>query len=76
MKNTTVKGLIKQLQKLPMGAKVFVFDHKLNLADDSGDGSSEGIYQFEVSFMGKDSIQKGTKPFVVLSFDNPEINFD
>jgi hypothetical protein len=42
--------LIEELEKLPDGIEVCIFDYRKNLANDIGDGSSEGVYSdFEIS---------------------------
>ncbi len=47
----TVKDLIKQLEKMPQDVNVNIFDWRKNLANDWGNGSSEGIYtEFEINY--------------------------
>jgi hypothetical protein len=66
--------LIKKIQEtVPDGAEVVIFDHRKNLNDDIGDGSSAGIYQdFEVEHYTEESIKDGCIPFSALVFDNEE----
>lgn len=46
------EDLINELQKLPDGVEVCVFDWRKNLGDDIGDGSHAGIYSdVEVSMV-------------------------
>lgn len=71
----TKEELIKIIQKLPDGINVRLFDWRQNLYNDCGDGCSVGIYsKFHISMLGKEDIQKGTKPFAVISFDNEDYN--
>jgi hypothetical protein len=82
MKNS---DLIKALQQYPDDMEVTIFDHKKNLMDDCGDGSSEGVYSnFEVGLLNddlsedelafhKERTDEDLKVFIVLSFDNPDI---
>lgn len=66
--------LIKKIQEIvPDGAEVVIFDHRKNLNDDVGDGSSVGIYQdFEVEHYTEEEIKDGCIPFSALVFDNEE----
>jgi len=71
--------LIAELQNLPEGTEVCLFDYRKNFFNDSGDGegSSSGIYkQFEISYLEKEDIVEGTKPFAVMSFDNDDYDED
>lgn len=70
--------LIEELQKLPDGVEVVVFDWRKNLSEDSGDGSSAGIYpEFDVELhklegdeaeFYKEQHDKDFVPFASLSF--------
>lgn len=78
--------LIKELQKLPDGVEVCVFDWRKNLGDDSGDGSSAGLYpEFDVEFHQlegdeakwyKEEHGKKYKPFISLGFGNDDYDND
>ena len=70
--------LIKQIQeKVPDGAEVVIFDHRKNLSDDWGDGSSSGIYKnFEVHNHSKEEIADGAIPLASLIFNNDDYNED
>lgn len=71
-----VSQLIKKLQEFDPNMGVCIFDYKKssNEGDGSEYGSSAGCYgHFEVSLIGKDQIPKGTKPWVALSFSNPDL---
>jgi len=65
--------LIKQLELIPGDPEVAILDHKKNLLDDCGDGSTLGIYKdIEVAPMNEDAIPEGATPWLALSFDNPD----
>ncbi len=65
--------LIKQLQALPDGVEVVIFDHRKNLDQDSGDGSSAGIYKdFQISHHTPEEIADGCIPFASMAFDNED----
>lgn len=68
------EDLIKKIQNIvPDGAEVVIFDHRKNLDDDYGDGSSAGIYRdFEVAHFTVTEIKDGCVPFSVLQFDNDD----
>lgn len=69
--------LLKQINALPNGIEVCIFDFKRNEKEDSGDetGCSAGIYkEYQISIMGAKDIPDGTKPFAVISFDNPYVD--
>jgi hypothetical protein len=69
--------LIEELQKLPEGIEVCVFDWRMNLHDDSGDGSSAGIYSdFNIAVYGEDEIVEDTIPFATLEINNDDYNND
>jgi hypothetical protein len=72
------EDLIKQIQEnIPDGMEVVLFDHRQNLNDDIGDGSSYGIYKdFEIGVHTKEEIKDGCIPFAYLSFDNDDYNDD
>lgn len=65
--------LIEELQKIPDGIEVCVFDWRKNLNNDCGDGSSVGIYpDFKVELMVDDFIPKGGAPWVGLNVENDD----
>lgn len=66
--------LIKQIQEqIPDGTEVVIFDHRKNLADDIGDGSSAGIYKdFDVYHYTQKEVADGSVPFAVLAFNNED----
>lgn len=65
--------LIQELQKLPDGVEICVFDVRKNIDHDLGDGSSEGIYpHYEISMMDEEGVQEGTEPFAVLTIENDD----
>jgi hypothetical protein len=65
------KDLIKSLEQLDPEMEVCIFDHKTNMDEDSGDGTSAGIYpQFEVSKVPIEDIKEGTPEWIALSFTN------
>ena len=66
--------LIKKIMEVvPDGAEVVVFDHRKNLSDDCGDGSSAGIYKdFDVMHHTKKDIAEGSIQFSALYFDNTD----
>lgn len=66
--------LIEKLQELvPDGAEVVILDHRKNLNDDIGDGSSAGIYKdFNVEHFTKEEVEDGCIPFSCLVFDNED----
>ncbi|AQY22662.1 DUF7352 domain-containing protein [Riemerella anatipestifer] len=74
MKN---RDLIEKLKQLPPDVEVKIFDWRKNL----GDGSSEGIYDFDVELHKFSELEKehiiehrGHEPkdFITLSFDNED----
>lgn len=72
-----VEELIKQLQTLPKGIEVCIFDYRKNFSDDSGDGSSLGIYpDFKIAVMEKDDRTEESKEWAYLEFTNPDLNND
>jgi len=73
-----VSDLIAELSKLPQDTKVYVFDWRKNISEDSGDGSSAGIYsEFEVSLIPLSELTEESKePIVVVSFSNDDYNED
>lgn len=61
-----VKDMISALQNFDPETEVCIFDHKQNLHEDSGEGSSAGIHpKFQVEL-----IEEAKPQFVALSFDN------
>ncbi len=67
--------LITLLEQIPDNMEICIFDHRKNFDScDGGTGeASGGIYdKFEVSPILEDGISEGYKPFVTLSFDNPD----
>lgn len=69
--------LIAELQKLPKGIQICVCDYRKNLNDDMGEGSTAGIYpDFEIELLDKNSVRKGSKPFVALNIKNDDYNDD
>lgn len=68
------EDLIKKIQEtIPDGAEVVIFDNNKNLNDDTGNGSSAGIYKdFEVVHFTADEIQHGCIPFSALIFNNED----
>jgi hypothetical protein len=68
------EALIKLINEvIPDGAEVVIFDHRKNLNDDVGDGSSTGIYQhFDVVYHTKQEIADGCIPFGALYFNNDD----
>ena len=72
------EDLIKQIQdKIPDGMDVVLFDHRQNLYNDYGEGSSAGIYKdFEVVMHSKEEIKDGCIPFASLCFDNEDYDED
>lgn len=82
IKTMKKEKLIEELQKLPEGTEVCIFDWKKNMGDDWGDGSSEGIYpDIEVEYMNlegdeaenyKEQHDKEYIPWVALNFENDD----
>lgn len=69
--------LIEELQKLPDGIEICVFDWRKNLNNDCGDGSSIGIYpDFEIELMDKSQIKKGSSPFATINIENDDYEED
>lgn len=68
------EDLIKKINEtIPDGAEVVIFDHRKNMNDDNGDGSSVGIYkEFEVAHFTDEEISDGCIPFSALIFNNEE----
>lgn len=61
-----IKDLISTLQNFDPEMEACIFDYKTNLNEDSGDGSSAGIYsEFQVEL-----IEEAKPKFVALSFEN------
>ncbi|MBT0551960.1 hypothetical protein [Riemerella anatipestifer] len=82
MKN---RDLIEKLKQLPPDVEVKIFDWRKNLEYDIGDGSSEGIYDFDVELhkLSEDEKEcvkehRGREPkdFITLSFENEDYNDD
>lgn len=72
MKNSE---LIEKLQQLPPEHEVCIFDWRLNINQDTGDGSGAGIYpKFEIEFIDESQVTKNSMPYVALSFKN--IDYD
>lgn len=81
-----VEKLIEELQKLPKGTNVAIYDWRRNLHEDSGDGSHAGIYpEFDVSLQKlegdeaayyKERHDKDFKPWISISFENEDYNDD
>lgn len=82
----TVKEIIEQLRLFPPETKVCLFDWRMNLANDIGDGCTEGIYdKYEVSMINfeKDEIEFikerhniDFEPWVGISFENKDYSED
>lgn len=86
----TKRELINQLEALnvPDDTDVNIYDHMKNMGDDDGSGSSIGMYsEYTVGLMNDDltqeeidnfEIEHGIIPgvFIVLVFDNPELEED
>lgn len=71
------KDLLKLLEPFPDTMEVCIFDHRYSLREDSGEGTTAGIYPtFEVAQMEKNFLPKGAKPWIMLAFDNPMIDDD
>ena len=70
------EDLIKKIQEeIPDGSDVVIFDHRKNLNDDIGDGSSAGIYpDFEIHHFTEQEIEDGCIPYSALIFDNEDYN--
>lgn len=70
----TKEDLIKKIQEsVPDGAEVVIFDHRKNCWDDSGDGSSSGIYkEIEIGTFTKEEVKDGCIPYSYLSFNNDD----
>jgi hypothetical protein len=78
--------LIEELQKLPDGIEVVVFDWRKNLSEDDGDGSGAGIYpEFDVEFHQlepdeaeyfKERNDKDFVPFISLGFKSDDYDDD
>ena len=78
-----IKSLVEIQAKRP-GINVAIFDHRKNLGDDCGDGSSAGIYPEieptvmeltepdEVEYYKEQHDGKAYKPWAALSFDNED----
>jgi hypothetical protein len=72
-----VRELINLLDHYDPEMEVCIFDHKYNLKEDYGDGTSAGVYpDFEVAPMTHDAIPEGTPEWLALSFDNSLIDDD
>lgn len=76
-----VSELIKALQEYPQDIEVKIFDWRKNLNDMDEDGSSEGIYDFNVNMevlsddekeYYKDFHDRDFKPFLELSFNSDD----
>lgn len=74
--------LIKKLQELPDDIDVNLFDYRMNLHDDHGDGSHKGIYsEFDIEVIKLDEEDRkyledlrDTKlvPWAAISFSNDD----
>jgi hypothetical protein len=65
--------LIARLQQIPGNPEVCIFDIKRNLADDTGEGSSAGLYpNIEISVHDRATSRVGDEcgPWIGLGFDN------
>lgn len=78
-----VETIIEQLQKMPTGTEVCLYDWRMNISDDIGDGSSIGIYSnFEISLQTLEAEFYNNKedrslvPWVAISFKNNDYNDD
>lgn len=80
-----VENLIEELKKIPKGTNVLILDYKKNLGDDDGDGSSAGIYDFEIDLheLTPDELEfynerhdTEFKPWVAFAFENPDYDED
>lgn len=61
--------LIRALANIPGNPVVALLDVPRNIAGDSGDGSSDGVYpDFSVEYMQKDNIPDGHKPWISIQF--------
>lgn len=82
----TKREVINALEASPLSddAPVKIYDHRKNLTSDHGEGSSDGIYDFEVGALNdnltdeeieeiRDEYGIESIPFIVLVFDNPDI---
>jgi len=73
-----VIDLKKALADLPDDMEIAIFDHVRNVKEDSGDGSTAGIYpNFEVEVISEsdlpepeDDEDEPMKPWLALSFEN------
>ncbi len=73
------EDLIKELQKLPDGTNVSIYDWRKSYCHADDEGNSEGMYDFNVQLIepSEDSdTEDKFKPFAVLSFDNDDYNDD
>jgi hypothetical protein len=70
--------LLKKINEIiPDNAEVVIFDHRKNLNDDCGDGSSAGIYKdFDVENYTPEEIEDGCIPFSALIFNNDDYDED
>jgi hypothetical protein len=70
-----VEQLIAELQKLPAGTEVVIFDGRKNLFHEDGDGSSVGFYNDFYLFQDETIIHRdGVTPLAALSFENEDYN--
>lgn len=77
--------LIGRLLEMPgKDPEVKIFDYKMNLYNDTGEGASEGIYDPEVDYVdnkyfleeGEDPHEDMGPPFIGLIFSNPDYEDD
>jgi len=68
-----VEQLIAELQKLPAGTEVVIFDGRKNLSHEDADGSSAGFYG-EFYLFQDETIEHidGVTPIAALSFENED----
>jgi len=72
-----VEQIIEELQKLPAGIEVCIFDWRRNLSDDNGEGSGEGIHpEFSISMVTEEEIVQSSPLFAVMTFNNDDYEDD
>jgi len=69
--------LVEELSKFPEDLDVNLFDWKQNMFDDSGDGSSSGIYpEFQIGLIGDEYLQEDQEDWIAISFDSDDYDND
>lgn len=78
--------LIEQLQKLPGGIEVCIYDWRKNFGDDDGDGSGTGVYdKFDIAIVSlepdeaeyfADRHEREFVPWAAMGFNNEDYNDD